>query len=174
MRVLSIDPGQTSGWCYYRSDEGSIISGTWDLKVMSATKKRVAEPKHHRLVKLWKCLSEYVTTVDLVVVEGAQSFKRGLAAVESSHKFRGVIELFCGLHGIEIVMVQPADVKRFVTGDSVADKDRMSVSVFSRWGFKGSDDNECDSYAVMRWALEFLPQLKDCWLRRPLPNKNEE
>ena len=141
---------------------------------MSATKKRVAEPKHHRLVKLWKYLSEYVTTVDLVVVEGAQSFKRGLAAVESSHKFRGVIELFCGLHGIEIVMVQPADVKRFVTGDSVADKDRMSVTAASRWGFITHEDNIADAYCVLRWALEFLPQLKECWVCRPLPNKNEE
>jgi Holliday junction resolvasome RuvABC endonuclease subunit len=93
---------------------------------------------------------------EVIVCEDAEGFTRGKSAVESAHKYRGVIELFCALNDIRYESVQPADIKRFATGKGNADKEAMLLAAGKLYGYRGNDDNEADAIIIREWGLRYL------------------
>lgn len=162
MSILALDPGTKTGATI--TDGTAFKTFLWDVKARPGTKKRKADPKYFRLVHLWNelVLSHYnasVTgcgTITLIVCEGAQGFIRGKNAVEASHKYRAVIELFGALYGIEVVMVSPNDLKEFALGKRSGSKDEM-IDAANRMGYEGHEDNEADSFMLAQWAVENRP-----------------
>ncbi|MFH9731911.1 hypothetical protein [Streptomyces sp. NPDC017260] len=57
-------------------------------------------------------------------------------------------------HHVErrIHAVAPATVKKFVTGSGRADKDKMMMAVYKRWGFEPANNDVADAYALARIA----------------------
>lgn len=72
--------------------------------------------------------------------------------------------------------VAPATVKKFVTGSGRADKDKMMMAVFKRWGFEPDTHDVADAYVLARIAdalaepeppeLQFQKEVLDT-IRRP-------
>ncbi len=152
--ILAIDPGTHAGWAHMLN--GSRSSGTWNFQTKTKTKSRPAEPKHFRLLHANTSLQYHCDTwgfPDLIVCEDAAGFTRGKSAVEASHKFRAVVELFCAVKNIKLLYVQPADVKRWATGKGNADKEEMLAVARERFGYQGSDDNEADAILIREWYL---------------------
>jgi len=159
IKYLAIDPGEKTGWAAC-DQMGRRQSGMLNLAVLKATKKRAAEPKHLRLVKLYNWLLKIKNEAggpSWVIIEEAVGFSKGKSAVVAAAKYRAIVELFCGLHNIEITHIQPNDLKRFVCSKGDATKEEMIMSARRRWEFDGTDDNECDAYCLMQWAVEHLP-----------------
>jgi len=152
IRILSIDPGTKTGATFVDGDE--IHTELWNVAAKTKTKKRPGEPKYFRLRHLWEHLDDYGEFVDLIVCEGAQGFLRGKAAVEASHKYRAVVELFGALNGIEVVMIEPNDLKEFALGKRSGSKDEM-VEAANRLGYEGNEDNEADSFLISKWAMKY-------------------
>ena len=153
MMILAIDPATKTGATYDK--DRKIVTELWDNSTKPKTKTREAEPKHMRLRKLWDKLHHihhYVQMIDVIVFEGALGFQRGKSAVEASHKFRAVIELFCSLHDIKCVEIQPNDLKFFALGKRSGDKSEM-IEAANRLGYEGSEDNEADSYLIYNWYI---------------------
>lgn len=157
--ILAIDPGTTTGWA--RWAHGEMTYGTWELKNKTGRKTKPNEPKWTRLTKLWDNLGrtdfDLEPDLGLVVYEGAAGFMRGQAAVEWSHKFRAVIELYCGIHEIKQISVQPTDLKMFALGKGRGEKEEM-IEVAKCFGYDGIDDNEADSVLLLHWALKHVGQ----------------
>jgi len=150
--ILAIDPGTKAGVTF--TDGKAFETHLWNLATKPKTKKRAAEPKHFRLLKLWNHLVNSHAGVDTIVYEGAAGFMRGKAAVEVSHKLRGIIELFAGVYNISLVMVEPNDLKQFALGKRSGDKSEM-ISAANRQGYEGSEDNEADSYLLAKWYVKY-------------------
>ena len=151
MKILSIDPGTTAGVTI--SDSGiTFETMLWNVAAKKKTKSKSAEPKYYRLMHLWEALAFYSLSVDVIVCEGAAGFQRGKAAVEASHKYRAIVELFCAINNIEYVEVPPNDLKFFALGKRSGDKQEM-IAAANRKGYVGNDDNEADSYLLMKWFL---------------------
>jgi Holliday junction resolvasome RuvABC endonuclease subunit len=149
---LFIDPGTKAGATIIFEDNWTVES--WDLTPIKPTKKRVGEPKYFRLKNLWDHLAKVHSFCDLkiIVFEGAAGFQRGKSAVEASHKYRAVIELFCALNGIELLELPPNDLKFFALGKRAGDKDEM-IRAAQSMGYEGDNDNEADSYLIAKWYL---------------------
>lgn len=131
--------------------------GTWDLKNRTGRKTKPNEPKWTRLTKLWSHLTYEIPYFDTLVYEGAEGFMRGQAAVEWSHKFRAVIELYCGVNGIKQISVQPTDLKMFALGKGRGEKEEM-IEVAKCFGYEGSSDDEADAVLLLHWALKHVDQ----------------
>ena len=157
MKFLSIDPGTKSGYVVRSTIDSEIDIGEWNNAAKRETKKKQAEPKYFRLLHLWnnvnnKCIEN---EIQLIVCEGAAGFMRGKAAVEASHKFRAVIQLYCALHNIQYIEISPIDLKFYATGKRTASKDEM-IRAAKLNGYVGHNDNEADAYLISLWQLEQL------------------
>lgn len=149
--ILALDPGTRTG---VTITDGKVFKTTlWNLATKPKTKKRPAEPKNFRLLKLWHHLMEHGNQGDVVVYEGAAGFMRGKAAVEVSHKLRGIIELYAAWMDLELVMIEPNDLKQFALGKRSATKEEM-VRAANRLGYVGDSDDEADSYLLAKWYVK--------------------
>lgn len=167
MIVLAIDPGTKAGVALIEDD--NFVVDSWNVAAEKATKilangtqKRKGEPKYFRLKHLWDKLEEWFERhgYTKIVCEGAAGFQRGKSAVESSHKYRAVVELFCALKGIEYLEVPPNDLKFFALGKRSGDKDEMIASAKSM-GYDGNNDDEADSYLIAKWYLDTKKRLNE-------------
>ena len=149
MTIIAIDPGTKSGVTL--TDGKTFKTELWNLATKPKTKKRPAEPKHFRLLNLWRALDAY--RFDTIVYEGAAGFMRGKAAIEVSHKLRAVIELFAAQYNRKLVMIEPNDLKQFALGKRSGGKDEMIVAA-NRMGYEGHEDNEADSFLIAKWYVK--------------------
>jgi Holliday junction resolvasome RuvABC endonuclease subunit len=145
--IIAIDPGTKTG--ITETDGKKFDTQLWNIKAKAKTKTRPAEPRHMRLLHLWKNLIDH-DYVDTIVYEGAEGFMRGKAAIEVSHKLRAIIELFAALNMINLVMIQPNDLKQFALGKRSGSKEEM-IQAAQRMGYKGNQDDEADSYLIAKW-----------------------
>lgn len=157
--ILAIDPGTKAGIALIKGDEFTV--DMWDVAHEKATKvlrdrsqKRKGEPKYFRLKNLWNKLELIckANDVNFIIFEGAAGFQRGKSAVESSHKYRAVIELYCALNDIECLEIPPNDLKFFALGKRSGDKFEM-IQAAKDIGYEGSDDNEADAYLIAKWYV---------------------
>ena len=166
--ILAIDPGTNAGVALI-TEENRFIVEAWNVAHEKATKikangtqLRKGEPKHFRLLHLWNRLCKMKMEYDFtkVVCEGALGFMKGKSAVEASHKFRGVIELYCAISGIEYIEVQPNDLKFFALGKRSGDKEEM-IQAAVKMGYNGNDDDEADAYIIAKWYINTQNHLKE-------------
>lgn len=155
LSAICIDPGTKAGITII--EDGEIVKTyLQNNSTKKATKKRKAEPKHLRLAKFMRSLEdagEYLATAHKVIYEGAQGFIRGKAAVEASHKFRAIIELYAADNDYDLIEIQPNDLKQFALGKQSGEKSEMILKA-KQLGYSGNDDNEADSYLIAQWALK--------------------
>jgi len=147
---IAIDPGTKAGATYCEDDR--LISERWNVAAKTKTKSRAAEPKHYRLLHLWNRLESAYDRLqfDTIVSEGAHGFMRGKAAIEASHKYRAVIQLFAAIKGLRYVEIPPNDLKYFALGKRSGGKDEM-IDAARELGYEGFEDNEADSFLIYRW-----------------------
>jgi hypothetical protein len=152
MKIIAIDPGTMAGCT--KTDGSSFKIELWNVSPKTKTKKKPGEPKHYRLLHLWNKLEENINDIDVIVYEGAQGFQRGKSAVEASHKYRAIIELFAAIHNRELVMIEPNDLKEHALGKRSGGKDEM-IAAARRLGYEGNNDNEADSYLIAKWFCKY-------------------
>jgi crossover junction endodeoxyribonuclease RuvC len=55
--------------------------------------------------------------------------------------------------GIELKLVKPTELKKFVTGKGNAKKDLMLLECYKKFGESFNDDNMCDAYCLYRYGI---------------------
>jgi Holliday junction resolvasome RuvABC endonuclease subunit len=105
-------------------------------------------------------------------VIGAQKSSR---AAQVYGGFQGILEAWADRHGITVVPVHVATIKKHVTGNARATKDEM-IEAAARRGHLGADHNEADAIAILHYVLDtginaMLPDAPAVpRARRPLPD----
>jgi Holliday junction resolvasome RuvABC endonuclease subunit len=72
----------------------------------------------------------------------------GLGKLAELAEVGGVARLFLASRGIDYKVVAPAALKKYITGDSAAEKSDVILAVNTRYGSKLTDDNQADALAL--------------------------
>ncbi len=103
MKVMALDPGGDTGFAQYNTYTDHWLIGTLD------------EDNHH--LSLWKLLND--TSPDVVICERFVYQRRdptqGVSLELISRNYIGVIELWCQMRKVELVMQNVSDAKRMWT-----------------------------------------------------------
>jgi len=77
---------------------------------------------------------------------------RGNGALERAGMWGAVVSLL----GNCTVVVAPAQLKKFATGDHVAKKDKVRLAVYKRWGFEDESNDVVDAFVLAQIARSFF------------------
>lgn len=112
--------------------------------------------------------------INYAALEG-YSYGSGAGRTFELGEVGAVVKLVLFDAGIPFVIVPPASLKQFVSGNGSSNKEHMRLAVLSKWGIDFDDrDDECDAYGLAQVAravhmgvgktraeLEVVKKLKD-------------
>jgi Holliday junction resolvasome RuvABC endonuclease subunit len=75
---------------------------------------------------------------------------------EALGELGGVLRLAAFRNGWNIVVVAPTALKKFVTKGGKADKNAMMMHCLDAFGYKATDDDDCDAYCLMRLGQAYI------------------
>ena len=145
MRAVGIDPSTKTGVAVVSAEpEGPEVLHSAEVRSPHKGLKRAIDIGEQVRVVLLKY------SPDLVVIEGY--------GFGNAHTLATLVEVGTmiryKLHSVvpDYTEVAPNALKKFVTGNGNAKKDRMMLEVFKRWSFEGTD-NECDAVGLAMFGL---------------------
>lgn len=108
-----------------------------------------------RLWFIYDAIYDLVTPgVELVAIEGYSFDSENLAF--SIGEGGGAIRMALHKRGVKYIEVPPSLLKKFVSGNGAAKKDKMIASVKKHYGFETDDDNLADAVGLAMFAGVFL------------------
>lgn len=72
---------------------------------------------------------------------------------EALAEWGGQIRMRVLERGWRLLTVAVPTLKKFVTNAGHAEKNQMMMEILDRWGYKATDDNNADAYALMRFGV---------------------
>ena len=137
MKILSVDPGTTAGWC-----TGSDTNGIWKCAAKSY------ESAGMRLIKFRSSMKEVVEAerIELIVYEKPGG--RNYTGVKAHANFEGIIQEFCLDNKIEYKGYSASEIKKYITGKGNANKPAVIAAVYEKTNIKILDDNHADAIAL--------------------------
>lgn len=134
--------------------------GTADARVFDFSPKRVGTGIK-RLERVYEDLAQHFLNLALMgrmthicyegYAYGARFRREELGELGAALKFALAL-VFPGHIERRIHAVAPATVKKFVTGSGRADKDKIMMAVYKRWGFEPESNDVADAYTLARIA----------------------
>jgi crossover junction endodeoxyribonuclease RuvC len=106
------------------------------------------EPIFERWTKILGAINEWSLGCEIVVIEG-YSFG-SVAGMRTCIELGGIVRFQLLRSRRRIVEVSPSTLKRFASQDGHAEKDKMILHVFRRWGVEFQSNDECDAYVLAR------------------------
>ena len=148
MKILTLDMATKTGWA-------SNVHGQRSGVIEFALKR--GESPGMRFLRcrawlndIWKLLDGQV---EVIVYE--QAHHRGGAATSVCVGLVTEVQAFAAEHGIELMPVHTATLKKFATGNGRASKADMIQAARER-GWNVQDDNEADAVLLLEHALSEL------------------
>lgn len=144
---MGIDPSTTAtGLALVREDgvcHPYLLKGNDKLKGMEKHKDMVTRIVQY--VEHWQ--------PDIIVIEGYSLNMRNPTSVVPLVELGGLIRFMFHLDGRTWHDPRAPQLKKFVTGSGVAQKDMMMKEVLKRWGFDAKSNDEADAYGLARMGL---------------------
>lgn len=144
MTILAIDPG-----C---AQLGVIVLRNNDIlyqNTLVATTKGIA-----RLAKYRDALNKLMLTYAVTdgVIEGYSYMSKWRA--HDLGEVGGIIRLLFYDSKIQLTIVPPPTLKKFVSGKGNSKKELMMLHAFRKWGKEFPDTHQCDAYCLARYLQE--------------------
>ena len=153
--LLALDLGTTTGWAVYRSGhlylefaQGHITSG-----VMSFACDRYSGGGM-RFLRFRKWLDE-IKALNNAIGEVYFEEVRRHVGTDASHVYGGFmahLTTWCEQEGIPYEGVPVGTIKKFMTGNGSASKEKMIEAIREK-GHVPQDNNEADALALLYWRL---------------------
>jgi len=148
MNILSLDTATKTGWATnIHGKRSGVIE--FQLKRGESPGMRFLRCRAW-LNEMWKLLN---VKIDVIVYE--QAHHRGGAATAVCVGLVTEVQAFAAEHGIELMPVHTATLKKFATGNGRASKADMIQAARER-GCNVQDDNEADAVLLLEYALSEL------------------
>ena len=164
VKILALDLGTHTGvaWNY----PAPLLPGevTWHLanakEVTAWGKQRLTRRCDPRIERFRVLLQAFPVMPDLVVFEDVE-FSTYTKQTQLWASFRTVIWVVFGGHAV-IDCVPVTTLKKFATGNGMADKSQMKAAMFKQYPVTDSclDDNAIDALWILKWAEKNLSRLK--------------
>jgi Holliday junction resolvasome RuvABC endonuclease subunit len=110
-----------------------------------------AKRKDHRLDDIASNIAVYLGGTDLAVIEGMGRFKGNTGQIIAM--VHGAVRLELVRAGVPYVVIPPASVKKFATGNGNADKQMMLDAARKHGVDFGTDDDACDAWWLYQAGL---------------------
>ena len=142
--VLGLDPSlNNTGFAYY-SDDG-LVTGRITVTTLRGVQRLayVSREFNKILVK---------SRANLLAIEG-YAFGYGRAAkgrVVDIGELGGILKLIAFRSGVDILIVPPASLKQFATGNGRADKKLIAKSIKQEYGLSFRSDDEADAFVLLQ------------------------
>jgi Holliday junction resolvasome RuvABC endonuclease subunit len=161
VKILALDLGTHTGvaWNYGPPPWAK----TWHLanakEVTAWGKSREVRRCDPRIARLRNYLETFVVKPDLVVFEDVE-FSTYTKQTQLWASFRTVIWVVFG-GKVVIDCVPVTTLKKFATGNGMADKAQMKAAMFKQYPVtdQSLDDNAIDALWILRWAEKNLSRL---------------
>jgi crossover junction endodeoxyribonuclease RuvC len=141
MKVLGVDIATHTGMLLLEGDEHRAKSIGPKLKGYCRLQSIAKE--FQRTLDLWK--------PDSIVIEGyAHSRIMGIDTFITIVEVSTLIRMSMYERGLSWIEVTPKTLKKFATGKGNADKDEMATHIYEKWGFKSTNSDIIDAYALAR------------------------
>jgi crossover junction endodeoxyribonuclease RuvC len=117
----------------------------------------VIEPKGlrgvERLAYVWDAVERTIAKYSpfYAAMEG-YAYGVGVGRVFELGEVGGTAKLCMHRHSVPFLVVTPTQLKKFVTDNGSADKEKMMLSTKVKWKQVITDDNACDAYGLARVA----------------------
>jgi len=151
MNILTIDPGTRCGWAALWGN-GNIDSGVQEFPLGRGDSPGM----RYIRFRVWFVDLLVLTKPELVVYE--RPFMRGGFATEFLSALTSRIQEECSARKIEYQAVNPATLKKAITGTAKSDKAAMVRAADERW--RGhfcrsiKDDDEADALNLLSMAMQ--------------------
>lgn len=132
--ILALDPALHCGFAF-----SSGASGVWDISRLPHA-------------SMYKTLSAFSWPIDIIATEQASLGSHHIRTQQFHARLLGVIECYAEGCGIPVVLVNPASLKAWATGNGRAKKDQMMAAAKTQFGKTFRDDNECDAWWVLKYV----------------------
>lgn len=146
--ILCLDQAIKTGWAYYNG--ATTQTGVEDFS------RHRGESQGWVFIRFQQFLQKFPAHIDVIVYE--QSHHRGGDATQIGVGMVACILAFCAERGSEYKACHSATLKKFITGKGSADKSLMGAVAKQRWSRTFRDDNECDAFCLLMWALAGCPE----------------
>jgi crossover junction endodeoxyribonuclease RuvC len=153
MAVLGIDPSLTGFALRYVARGGELAhqikTKSTDFPCFPARLDFIEQEFSRFLLSLEE-------RIELVAIEGFSFGSRGGTMQSEINGLGQTIRLALWRRGLSYVEVPPSTLKKWISGKGNAEKSTMMMEVLDRWGYKSTDDNDADAYALARLAERWL------------------
>jgi Holliday junction resolvasome RuvABC endonuclease subunit len=151
MKILGVDPSLNStGYCY--KDKDGYIAGTIEVK---QTKKNSLKglPRLQYVKNHFEKVLNY-TNPELVVYE---DYAMGaIGKTFSIGELGGILKLVCFERRINILLISPRVLKKFIAGTGLAEKEDIKQSIAQKYKLNIGKDDEADAFCLYQIGEEFL------------------
>jgi Holliday junction resolvasome RuvABC endonuclease subunit len=107
--------------------------------------------KDHRLSQIERAVSDCLRGVDLAVIERSGRFQGDTGYIIGM--VHGVVRNELAKAGVPFVILTPATIKKFATGNGGCKKEPMAEAALKLAGRRFADDDQCDAWWLQRAAL---------------------
>jgi len=145
---VGIDPSLIGTGIVMINEDGEIV----EQKLISTSSDT---PTEKRLLDILENLSfiKKVPRLVKVYMEDLAYFSKSSRLFELAG-LHFLIRTYFFKTNIQIKIIPPKTLKKFVTNNGNAKKNLMLLKCYKRWGESFEDDNICDAYCLARLALE--------------------
>ncbi|MFQ6118371.1 MAG: crossover junction endodeoxyribonuclease RuvC [Methanosarcinales archaeon] len=151
-KIFAIDQSlNESGW-YFDSENYGLI------KYKRKDKGKITQKiKIDRLLSIKNEIKKLIEKFQpkVFVMEDYSFGARG-SAIYNLGELGGMIKLLVVGRGLELKIVNPLLLKKFITGKGNARKDAMLLYVFKNFGFETTNHNIADAFSLHRFYSEYL------------------
>lgn len=146
--MLAIDPSLTSSGYAFRRDEDLAVG-----RIMPKTLRGC--PRLNFIQKTFLELVER-SEPEAIILEGYSMGSHG--RVFDIGELGGVLKLIAFQHELEVLIVPPATLKKWVTGKGNANKKQMIAAVKKKWKVEFKSNDECDAVALLHFGEFYYEQ----------------
>lgn len=154
MPVIGIDASLTSTGFSYIDAQGELHTG----RIKPGTLRGVERLQFIALSVedvLNKVSEEHGAPVGLVAIEDYAMGKGGKGSPGRAFSIGeggGVIRLTVHRKGVDLMLVSPGSLKKFLTGKGNTEKKLIPSFIASEWGYNVKQNDEADAYVLLRMA----------------------
>lgn len=155
-RILAIDPSLTAtGFC---------TTNMLDALTFETCKPRTKGVQRLFDIKGRAKLLIHAYTPDVFVMEGynygAARGRGNPGRLFDIGELGGMFKMLAWHEGAKLLIVPPASLKMFATGNGIAEKPQVMAAVAYQWKAKCADDNQADAVALYHFAQAILEKRK--------------
>lgn len=140
--IAAFDQANLCGVAFQKPNE-KYKHELWDLTLKSR------ESQGMKWIRFESKISNFLKNNKIQILAYELPAGRNIKPIIHSSKLIGVIESVCIKNNIDYIEFSASEIKKFATGNGIANKKVMLEYAKKLWKYEGDDDNEADAIHIL-------------------------